>query len=292
MNATDRDLVYVYVDCWEYQCCRSAPEVGARIAGSVQLYRVPGLTAFPTPRGGTPVPELGLVRWRGFAASTPPGRQDDDDSTVPDLLHLSWHSDDLALVSIEAEIADIHEYNVRYTVRTGPDGRRVREIVPDTQTLSTVPTATVWPPNPRSSTEPEIDGVIVGLRDITITEPSHEVVARDRAARAAAAERKHRILRLAGPLYAFGPTRPRIGESLTVDLADPRLDKRGNLSECTDVVRGQVRVVIPFGDEMPTGWVAYTPITEPDPPLPNLLVTLEIEQPHTAADTPRNPQTS
>lgn len=111
---------------------------------------------------------------------------------------------------------------------------------------------------------PDEDGVVVGLRVRTITEPTREQADEARARR----DRDARTIGLTGPSAAFtaaGTDIPAVGDRMAIDLADPRVSQTGR-GRRSGVVYGVIRQVS-RAERTPSGGHFFHDL-DPDGPTP------------------------
>ncbi|NMD56592.1 MULTISPECIES: DUF6578 domain-containing protein [Tsukamurella] len=266
-SSYDDSLLYVHIDTWEYQCCGTAPRVGAELSGTLTVYRseLPGHRA-PEVTGFDP--RTGLVHLGSTVAQLGHGLSEPDGEL---LLALGWHESDA-----RPAVTGIIERVVEETGRFLPIGEdRTLLVDPDSREFHDVDEATRWPEEQLESGGAATIGVVVGLRVTELRIPTDAEIEE----RLADEERAERTLHLTGPTECFGSAVPREGDCIVVDLSDRRLDKGGVLAHLTRVVRGEVlqaSAMSAFGRDAEIFGVLYT---EPDPndPPTELMVRLLVE---------------
>ncbi|WLP90732.1 hypothetical protein [Gordonia sp. NB41Y] len=259
----------VYIDAFEYGCCRKPPRIGDTVRGR--------LTAHPSPTG----PESG-TRWDrecdvvgvGEAfARWDPGHG--DPCGQPMLLTLSWHENAPGGVEATGVVATVEQLYYEASPAPGQSPRELRRSVDAADRFATDIVAD-------DGAEFGAGGVYVVLDDLELTAPTPADAANARAA----ADRGRRTLTIVGPAPCFGPTVPAEGGRVRVDLDDPRLNISGVLADVGGVVAGTAGQVGRVESAGLFGVIVPVPIRPGDLPLDataELLVVMVVDPGHEQA---------
>ena len=232
----------VRVAPFEYGCCRTPPEVGATIAGT--------LTAHPTSHHQSPVSVTDWDRTRdlvvvhGGLARWDPSYGDPHKQPVG--IWLSWHRDGQPGVEVTATIDKLSQIYLG-----SPADPTAAETLVPAERVDKFPEPLRIPDG---VCEP--GGAVVTLTDLLLVAPTVEQVAEFRVQQ----KRARRTIHITAPPIAFGPTIPRVGDRITVDLDDPTATISNGPPEARGVVTGvatQVSQAVRNGGLGLVGLTAY-----------------------------------
>lgn len=253
----NESLVYLGISNWEYQCCGRTPEIGQSVDWQVQA--APERNGYLLAAASAAVWEedRAIIRFPHGCAGWDPQFGDPAQRLVT--LWATWHESTSwpRLVGVVEEVYDVSA--VTFLDESGCVRCR-----PSSFQYRSVELATRWPEESWCG-EPGrrvISGCVVGLRVMSVTEPTDDDVEALRDAR----DRGRRTLHLFGPPDVFGAVIPSRGDRVTVDLADPRLsvdDARGYTGVAAGIA-GQVSRAMHSPDGLYTSFLDIN--SEASPP--------------------------
>lgn len=253
MTTSPPPSLTVRVAPFEYGCCRTPPEVGATISGT--------LVAHPTSDHQTPVRVTGWDRRRdlvvvhGGLAPWDPSYGDPFEQPVG--IWLSWHCDGVPGVHVTATVDKLSQVYLG-----SPDDPTTGETIVPTERVDKFPE-----PLLTLAGVCEAGGAVVTLADPLLIAPTVGQVADFRMQQV----RARRTIHITAPPRRFGLTIPGVGDRITVDLDDPTTTVSNRPSAASGIVTGiATQVAKPFPTEGSDSSVSppiSTPRPAPPPPI-------------------------